>query len=299
MPLFRRADADLVTDESPLRTILPYLLKTRNQSAIYHEAVYDLTRTLAWLGKFNAPDRRRTATLFHLLIYAAGRALREHPHLNRFISGRRIYQHRDVQITFAAKKVMTPEAPLTMIKVPLNAEDSFEDFIDRTRGQIRQGRGEEEHHGRDKLDLLLKLPGFMIGAAAGLWGLADRWNLLPGSWLADDPMYTSICFTNVGSVGLNDLTHHLSEYGTASLFAAMGRQQKSLFVGPDGEPAVREGLQVQWSADERICDGFYTSRCLQRVREIIEDPAAHVVTADRAGSPRERPASAHAGRPSR
>jgi hypothetical protein len=251
------------------------------------------------LSDFNTPNRPPKATLFHLLMYASGRALMVYPHLNRFISGRHIYQHRDVNLTFAAKKVMTPESPFTMIKIPLAPNDTFEDFIDLTTGKIKKGRQDTSHHSSDKLDLLLRCPGFVVGAAVGLWRLADRWNLLPASWLRDDPMYTSVCFTNLGSVGLNDIYHHLSEYGTASLFSAMGKQQKTLFVSKGGKPEVRDGLQVRWSADERIADGFYTAKILQLIRETIEDPATHVITRISQQSSAASPQSANAGPPSR
>ena len=38
MPLFRRPDGDLVRDLPPVRAIVPYLMRRRNESAVYHEA---------------------------------------------------------------------------------------------------------------------------------------------------------------------------------------------------------------------------------------------------------------------
>ena len=52
-----------------------------------------------------------------------------------------------------------------------------------------------------------------------------------------------------------------------------------MFVGPNGEPVARDGVQVRWSADERVADGFYAARSMQLVREIMENPGAEVVTA--------------------
>src|SRR5688500_12745000 len=49
MPLFGRPDGELVKTETPVRNILPYVMRGRNESAIYHEDTYDITKARAWL----------------------------------------------------------------------------------------------------------------------------------------------------------------------------------------------------------------------------------------------------------
>jgi len=40
MPLFPRCDGDLVAGEPPVRRIMPYLMRGRNEAAVYQETVY-------------------------------------------------------------------------------------------------------------------------------------------------------------------------------------------------------------------------------------------------------------------
>src|SRR6185436_8851011 len=111
MPIFKRPDGDLVRGESNVRRFVPYLMRGRNESAVYHEQICDLTRTRPWLRAFNHAHEQ-PATLFHLFLYAFARVLHARPGVNRFVSGGRIYQRRKVELSFAAKKRMEERAPL-------------------------------------------------------------------------------------------------------------------------------------------------------------------------------------------
>ena len=46
----------------------------------------------------------------------------------------------------------------------------------------------------------------------------------------------------------------------------------------DGQPAVRDGIKICWTFDERINDGFYCASSLKGVQAIVEDPARFIGT---------------------
>jgi len=91
-----------------------------------------------------------------------------------------------------------------------------------------------------------------------------------------DPMFTSMFISNLGSVGLDRTYHHLYEYGTAGMFAAMGMPRKQLMPDRAGNPVLRDILEVRWTLDERVNDGLYCARGLAQLKKVIEDPAAYV-----------------------
>src|SRR3954468_1834013 len=108
MPIFKRPDGALGKHESPVRGIMPYIMRGRNESIIYHEAWYDITKTRAFLRAFNHEhEREQPATLFHLFLWGCAQILADRPGLNRFISGNRLYQRKGMQISFAAKKELS------------------------------------------------------------------------------------------------------------------------------------------------------------------------------------------------
>jgi hypothetical protein len=281
MPLFSRADGTLVPGLSPVRYIMPFLMRGRNESAVLHQARFDLTRTHAWLARWSESHGRK-ATLFHLVLWAVARTLHERAGLNRFVSGGRLYQRNGVFLSFAAKAAFDDEAPIVTIKLAFPEDDSFAACVERVAlavgGAREPATGKEKTSTVDKeLALAMALPGFVLRGVMALLRWLDRANLMPAGMIASDPMYASAFLANLGSLGIDDTFHHLYEYGTVSLFGAVGRAEKAVFVGDDGAPVVRDALTMCWSFDERINDGFYCASSLKNVQRIVEDPERYVV----------------------
>ena len=93
---------------SPVQNVPPYrrmaniLFPRRNDAVVYFEEPFDLTATLPWIDAWNASGKPK-ATLFGILLYAAQRALHEHPRMNRFVAGRELFQRDGVWLSFTAK----------------------------------------------------------------------------------------------------------------------------------------------------------------------------------------------------
>src|SRR5688572_16809497 len=112
----------------PYRRMMAFLMRGRNESAVYFEQHLDLTRTLPWLAARNqgaSEAAAARATLFHLILHALASVLHERERLNRFTLGRRTYQRTGVFLSFAAKKGMTDDAPLATVKRRFPREESF------------------------------------------------------------------------------------------------------------------------------------------------------------------------------
>jgi hypothetical protein len=82
--------------------MMGFLMRGRNESAVYFEQRIDLSRTQPWLDE-------RGARLFHLLLHALASVLHERPRINRFTVGRRTFQRKGVFLSFAAKKAMSDD----------------------------------------------------------------------------------------------------------------------------------------------------------------------------------------------
>src|SRR5690606_38729158 len=93
----------------PYRRMMTFLMRGRNESAVYFEQRLDLTRTLPWLDQ-------RGARLFPLILHALAATLHDRERLNRFTVGRKTYQRTGVFLSFAAKKQMNDDAPLATVK---------------------------------------------------------------------------------------------------------------------------------------------------------------------------------------
>jgi pyruvate/2-oxoglutarate dehydrogenase complex dihydrolipoamide acyltransferase (E2) component len=270
MPLFRRPDGDPVRDEHPVRRIMPYLMRGRNESAVYQETVYRVVRARAWMRAYNRNHPQR-ATLFHLLAYACSQALHARPRLNRFVSGGRLYQRRGVQVAFVAKKEFRDEGDEATVKLETQPREPFSAFSARLSALVDEARDTSRAVDRE-IGLVMALPGPLVTLLVALARLLDRWNLFPGFMIKSDPMYSSLFLANLGSVGVSDAFHHLYEYGNVSIFGAVSAVRRAAFVERD-EVVVADALSVRWTFDERIDDAFSAARSLLLVQHVMEDPA--------------------------
>jgi hypothetical protein len=274
MPLFRRSDGDYVEKVPPYRRIMPFIMPTRTESAVYFEQVIDATRGLAYLGRWNARFPDRKITFLHLLMYGAVQSLHERPRLNRFTIGGHLYQRRGIWVSYSAKKAFDDESPIVVLKQKFDPEMSFPEMIDQMYGSLREGRSDKKSHVDKELDLFLHAPAPVLRLGVRLLRWLDSWNLLPGSFIDPDPMYASLFIANLGSVKLESAYHHLYEYGTIPLFGVLGRLHEAVVPGPDGTARVRPQISIKWSYDERVDDGLYAAKSLDLVRVRLEDPEA-------------------------
>lgn len=277
MPLFRRCDGELVKNIDPIRRMMPFIMRGRNDSIIYHTTQWDIAEARAWLRHYNRARRSGTpATLFHLVAYACIKMLHARPGLNRFVSGGRIYQRKGVWLSFAAKIRFTDEAPLTTVKLPFPAGINFDECVEMIAQAVNAGRSGRVSRTEAEVRFLTRLPAPLLRAViAAVRGL-DRCNLLPAVLIEPDPLYSSMFLANLGSIHIDNAYHHLYEHGTCSLFGVVGAVRKTLVPGRDGQPEVRQVLQAQWSFDERVNDGFYCVESLEMLRRVLENPQRYV-----------------------
>src|SRR5882724_275633 len=223
MPLFRRSDGDLVKNVSPVRYMIPFVMRGRNESVVYTTAQWDVTKTRAWLRRYNRSRKgKERATLFHLFIYACVRMLHERTGVNRFASGGRIYQRRGVTISFATKVEMSEDAPIVTVKLRFEANESFDQAVTRIAAAIDAARAGVETKIDHEMKFFMKLPAWLLSWIISAGFVLDRWNLLPKSLIEPDPMFCSMFLANLGSLHIHNLFHHLYEYGTCSIFGVAG-----------------------------------------------------------------------------
>jgi len=237
----------------PYRRMMPFLMRGRNESAVYFEQRLDLTRTLPWLAA-------RGAKLFPLILHALASVLHERERLNRFTAGRRIYQRRGVFLSFAAKKQLDDDAPLATLKREFPRGEAFDQLTASLAGELGTARSDAPSHIDKELSILLRLPGFLLAFLIALLDRLYRWGLAPRSLVDTDPMYCSAFVANLGSLQIDAAYHHLYEHGNCPLFVTIGR-------------ITDDGVTLRYTYDERIEDGFYAARALERMAACLADPA--------------------------
>lgn len=281
MSLFtRRPEGKILQSHDPMMAFIPYLMRTRTESAIYFKQEIDITELKAFLHEHNhrAAGSGVKMTLFHVVLAALTRVVAERPQMNRFVSGRRVYQRNEFSVAFVMKREFNDNAKEEIVVMKFDPSETLETIADKLQKEVHKIRAEAkvDEVKRSGLvnmfNVLMLLPRFVLQGFVSLMFWLDYRNLLPKSFIDLDPMHTSVFVSNLGSLGIDAPFHHLYEWGTTPVFLTIGVSQKAPKVMPDGTIAVRDVLNLGITLDERIGDGFYYARSLQRFKQILEHP---------------------------
>ncbi len=159
------------------------------------------------------------------------------------------------------------------MKVSFTGAETLPEVRARALAAVGEGRGDRPTTSEKEMDVVTRLPRSLLRFVMWAQRALDYFNLLPAAMIRSDPLYASAFLANLGSIGLDAPYHHLYEYGTVPVFVAIGRIHKAPVVDADGNLAVRRVVTVKYTLDERIADGFYCARSLERFRELVQAPA--------------------------
>lgn len=264
-----RRDGRLVKMHA-LNAMFPYMMKTRTESMVYFNTALDVENLLAYIEKKKAEGS--DLKFFQLFVAAVVKLFKERPQLNRFIAGRRLYQRNDIKISFIAKKAATDEAEETNVALTFNEKTSFSDVIGRMKSDIKTAKSGEVKNDDAVINTIMKMPRFMIRILIGILNWLDFYFEMPKSLADVDPLRCSVYIANLGSIGIEAPFHHLFEWGTCSVFIAIGRIKYMPVALEDGTLVSRKMVEVKVSLDERIADGFYFARSLELMEKYLKNP---------------------------
>jgi hypothetical protein len=224
----KRPDGTYIKDLHFFTQLMPYLLPTRTEASIYFEQEIDITHTLEYVRKKRAAGTgHERISIFYLILFAAVRAIAQRPRMNRFVSGCRYYQRNRISFNFVAKRDLSDdgeEVNVTMSFSPLLSMEAFCKKIDDYIESLKKGAGTSSEKANS---FVTHLPRFCIKLAIGAVKFLDRNNALPKSVIDSLPFFSTIFFTNVGSVGIDAPFHHNFEIGNCGIFCAIGKSARN------------------------------------------------------------------------
>jgi hypothetical protein len=249
-------------------------MRGRNESAVYFEQQVAMRQADAYIREFNVAHPDAPITIQHLLMWAIAQILEQYPTMNRFVVGGRLYQRKDIWFTYSAKQSLKGKSPLIVIKRRFDPAEPFVDMVRDMQEQLRLDR----YSGRigpsdQEAALILKFPGVIRRLILAVGRVGDAFGLLPASMTEQDPLYGSVFFANLASIGMDACYHHLYEYGSIGIFGVIGRPVPDP-GSPTSGPDRRRSMTLRWTFDERCEDGLVAGYALKRCKQILEDPRA-------------------------
>ncbi len=267
-----RYDGRKLRSLDPFYKIIPYIMKTRIDAQNYFEEKIEISNTESFIIRKRKETGERISFL-HVIIAAMVRTISQKPGINRFVAGQKIFARNEVLISFVLKKEFNEESPETTLKVKFNTTDTFMDIVRKVNTAIEENRSTDTKNDTDKLaKLIMAIPGQLVRFLVWILRCLDYIGLMPKIINRLSPFHTSVFITDLGSIGIQPVYHHLYDFGTTSLFVAFGIKMKEKVINSDNEIANKKYVRVCVVTDERIVDGHYFATAFKLYRNLIKRP---------------------------
>ena len=265
----RRADGKRLRNTDPMYTVAPFIMDKR------YDAMNMITIDIPLepMQKYINAKRKEGHNFSHMALILAAylRTAAEYPQLNRFIMNKRIYARTEFPVGMVVLKSGQTDNG-TMTKMYFELEDTLFDVNNKINSFVEENRQTPDANPTEKLiKVLLNIPGLLpVGVALFKW--MDRHGLLPKAIIKASPFHASLVISNLASIRTNHIYHHCYEFGTTSVFFAMGNSR---------EVPKRKGKEIYFEKcmpigvvmDERICSGSYFAIAFRRFKSYLADPS--------------------------
>ena len=261
-----RPDGYKVKNADPMYMLIPYFLTKRYDAMNMTTMEIPVEPMKAYINA----RRREGVQLTHigLVLAAFVRTVAEFPLLNRFIGGKKVYQHKDLTVSMV---VLRPGGGDVMSKLYFDPSDDVFEVQRKIDDFVDDNRVNEDQLLDKAMKILLHIPGLM-GAAIGILRFMDRHGLLPNALVRVSPFHASLLISNLASIRSNAIFHHVYDFGSTSIALTMGTQKEEPKRGPGGAVGFERCIPMGVVMDERICNGLYFSQAFSRFRSYLADP---------------------------
>ena len=267
-----RKDGVKLQNIHAMHFVMPLIYPNRCDNEAFISERIDLTNVNAYLAKKNAENPEYGYNLFQVMVTAVLKVITLRPKMNRFIANSTMYQRNEVSAAFTVKKVFSDNGAEALAQIRTTGAETFDDIHDAIFRQVSLCRSDEVDAGTQSLNAVAKIPGPLARFVGWVARWLDKHGWMPQSVIAGDPYYCSAVLTNLGSIKLHAGYHHLTNWGTCSVFCVIGEIKKRPFYDDDGHMEMRESVDLGLTIDERLADGYYYSKTIRLLKHLLENP---------------------------
>ena len=267
-----RAEGRRLRSLDPLYNFIPFIMVQKNDACNQFADSVEITETDRWL-RAKRKEGYKGLGYLHLFIASYVRAASQRPCVNRFIAGRRIFARNNIEVVLTVRRGMSSDAGETTIKVIFDPSDTVFDVYRKMEEKINEIKDSEEDNNTEAVArALTKLPRFILSFAIWILKIMDYFGLIPMSLLNASPFHGSMIITDLGSIGIGPIYHHLYNFGTLPVFVAFGAKRKATELEADGTPVQRKYIDYKVNTDERICDGYDYAMAFKYFKKYLKHP---------------------------
>ncbi len=278
-----RKEGRLLRSLPAFAKFVPFIMPTRNDACNQYEESFEVSEVDRRLRKLRV-DGYKGIGILHFIIAAYIRGVSMLPGMNRFVVGRRIYARDNIEVVMTVKRSLAIDATETTIKVVFEPTDTVLDVYRKMNEKIDEIKTVEGNNNtEDVAEAFCKAPRFLLRFALTIVRILDYFGLLPQSLLDASPFHGSMIITDLGSLRIGPVYHHIYNFGTLPVFISFGAKRHAYELDRHGNMVDRKYVDCKFVMDERTVDGHYYAQFLQAFRyicqhpEIVETPPSKVV----------------------
>ena len=269
-----RRDATLLRNTDAMHFIMGIIYPHRDDNEAYIAERVNLEPIKAYLAGKNVEGIPFKYTFFHVILTALVKTVTLRPKLNRFYANENYYQRNKVTAGFVIKKEFSDGSEEAVALLEAKPDATIDTIHQEIYQRVHATRNEQKKNTTDNsMDILNKLPRFLSKAVIRFIRWLDRHGWCPDVLIGDDPNYSSVFLSNLGSIKLRSGYHHLTNWGTCSLFCVIGEKKWTPLYDAHGLVEMRETVDPGLTVDERIADGYYYSKSIRLFKYLLEHPA--------------------------
>ena len=278
-----RKEGRLVRSLPALSRFIPYIMPTRNDACNLYEESFEVSAVDRRLRQLRV-DGYKGIGILHFLIAAYIRLISMLPGLNRFVVGRRIYAAHDITVVMMVKRSLAIDATETAIKVHFAPTDTIFDVYRKMNEKIEEIKASDENNNTEAVaEAICRLPRILLRLTIQILRIMDYFGWLPESLTDASPFHGSMIITDLGSLRIGPVFHHIYNFGTLPAFIAFGAKHHVYELDRHGNMVDNKYIDMKFTLDERTVDGHYFAQAFQAWRylflhpEILESPPTRVV----------------------
>jgi len=275
-----RPEGRRLKHKDPIIQATPYFMPQRNDAQVFLQQELDYEILARYIA--NQSSKGCKITFMQLIIAAYVRGVSQLPEINRFVMNKQLYSRKELSVSFALlRDTQDDSIEETTIKLFFDLTDTIYDVAQRVNEAVAANRPMEDSNATMKFArFMLSLP-ILPNAVIGLVKLLDRYGLIPKVLIDVSPFHAGFWITNMASIGMHSVYHHIYNFGNSSIFASLGTIERKVTMTPDGKVIRKRVLPVGVSADERVCAGAMYARlfaimlhCMKHPEELETPPAS-------------------------
>ena len=256
-----RRDGKRVKDIDAMHVLMPHIKPNRCDSDVFINQKLDVTELVKYYEEMKLKDN--DLTYFHLFITLIAKTIYNRPLLNRFIVNKKYYDRNDVLIAFTAKVNYEDTSKEILKVIKIDPDDNLFSIKEKTLKAVSDVRNAKEEGTNSIMNIIGKLPSFLISLVVKVVKYMDRHDLLPKSLINDNLYYSTCIVSNLGSIKSSAIYHNLTDFGTSSILATFGEIREE-----NGRKYAEAGINI----DERIADGVYFVKSVKLMQDILNNP---------------------------